>query len=254
MDLDAAVAAIAAEEAPGEADADAMLAGLDALARGVRMPPDPAPTEAIARLNLHLFEREGFKGDVDDYENPRNSLLHTVLERRRGLPILLSVVYIEVARRCGVTIDPVGFPGHFLVAPADAEPEFFVDPFNQGRVLTTEALTERMTRMMGSRPSPQEVSAAVRRVNPTYVLVRINNNLKGAMLKSDDIPGACRAVRRMLALAPHLPSERRDLALMTAHQGDPRAAADELRAYLDAHPEAPGHEVLLELVTRLERT
>ncbi|MCB9678749.1 MAG: tetratricopeptide repeat protein [Alphaproteobacteria bacterium] len=251
MELDAAVAAIAADEVPG-ASVAAMLAQLDDLARAVRMPPSVEPAEAVARLNLCLFDQHGFTGDVDDYEHPRNSYLCEVLERRRGLPILLSVIYIEVARRCGVRVEGVGFPGHFLVAPADAEREFFVDPFNRGRILTTEALTDRMATMAGgSRPSPAVVEAAVRRVGARYILVRINNNLKGAHLRRDDVPAAIRAVRRMLSAEPHIPSERRDLALMTAYDGHPETARLELEAYLEEHPDAPGAEGLRDLAERL---
>ena len=250
MTLDAAVAAIAVEEDP-TASLDGIAAQLDALASSVRMPPSCSKAEAVARLNLALFTDAGFVGDMDDYDNPRNSLLHVVMSRRKGLPILLSVIYMEVGRRCGVPIAGIGFPGHFLVAPRDAEDRFFVDAFNQGRILTVDALRARLTRMTGRTPGDDEVEIALREVGENYILVRINNNLKGAMIRDDDIPGAIRAVRRMLAIAPHLPSERRDLALMTAHEGDPVGAAMELQGYLDANPEAPGAGALGQLAERL---
>lgn len=252
--LDLAVASIAAEEEPTVAPpVQKMLGALDELSMGVRMPPAAEAPEAVARLNLHLFEQEGFAGDMETYEHPQNSLLHRVLQRRRGLPILLSVVYMEVAHRCGVEFQGIGFPGHFLIAPAVAEKRFYVDPFNTGRILTRDALTDRLTRMSGRRPGPAEVDAALRPVGAGHILVRINNNLKGAHLRRDDIAGAIRAVRRMLAVAPHLPSERRDLALMTAHLGEPARGATELRAYLEASPDAPGATTLAKVAERLER-
>ncbi len=253
MTLDAAVAAIAVEEDP-EASIEQITGQLDSLASTVRMPPSCPSSEAIARLNLALFTEAGFTGDMEDYDNPRNSLLHVVLERRKGLPILLSVIYMEVARRCGVSIAGIGFPGHFLMAPRDCEERFFVDAFNQGRVLTLDALRSRLTRMTGRTPASDEVEVALREVGENYILVRINNNLKGAMIRDDDIPGAIRAVRRMLAIAPHLPSERRDLALMTAHEGHPQQAARELSAYLEAHPDAPSAGALGQLAERLRTT
>ena len=253
MTLDAAVAAIAVEE-DADASFDAIASTLDGLAASVRMPPSCAAPEAIARLNLALFSTAGFAGDMDDYDNPRNSLLHVVLERRKGLPILLSVVYMEVARRCGVSIAGIGFPGHFLIAPRDSEERFFIDAFNQGRILTLDALRARLTRMTGHAPTDNETEIALREVGENYMLVRINNNLKGAMIRDDNIPGAIRAVRRMLAVAPHLPSERRDLALMTAHEGDPVGAAHELQAYLDLHPDAPSAGALGQLAERLRTT
>jgi len=86
-------------------------------------------------------------------------VLHHVLERRKGLPILLCVVYMEVARRCGVPFDGVGFPGHFLVAPRESDTPFYVDPFNQGRVLTRDVLAQRLEAMTGQRPGADEVDA-----------------------------------------------------------------------------------------------
>ncbi len=234
--LDARVARIAAEEDPS-AESSAILEALDALARDVRMPPETTVPEAIARLNLCLFTQHGFEGDRVDYGNVRNSLLHVVLERRKGLPILLSVIYIEVARRVGVEVEGVGFPGHFLVAVRDADTRYFVDPFNQGRVLRRSALESRLQGLFRRMPTDDQVEAALRPVGHDYILIRINNNLKGAMLRVEDLDGGVRATRRMLTLQPHLHDERHDLVLMLVHLGRREEARGELAAYLDANAE-----------------
>jgi len=113
--LDRAVALIAADEQPGLVPED-VLAQLDQLAAGLRLPPLCEPVQTVARLHHHLFVELGFRGDEEDYDAPRNSLLDQVLTRRRGLPILLSVVYVEVAKRRGIAVDPVGFPVTFSSA------------------------------------------------------------------------------------------------------------------------------------------
>ena len=119
--LDEATAWLAAEEHP-LADGDDLLALLDVLAERLWIPNDAPLSEQIARLNQHVFMELKFSGDRDHYLDPKYSCLDIVLQERRGLPILLCVVYMEIARRAGIDIDGIGFPGHFLVSPAASDP------------------------------------------------------------------------------------------------------------------------------------
>ena len=148
--LDLAVALIASEEQSGVASRD-VLEALDALALRLRIPSGAPLVEQVARLNHLLFTECGFRGDDETYDDPRNSLLDQVLERRKGLPILLSVLTIEVGRRVGLALDGVAFPSHFLISPRHAEPRFFLDPFHGGRILRREHLTQRLMAMTGGR-------------------------------------------------------------------------------------------------------
>src|SRR5689334_23453931 len=100
--------------------------------------PDDSPSRTAAKINAVLFETYGFRGNTADYYDPRNSFFNDVLDRRVGIPITLSTVYIEVARRLNFPIAGVGMPGHFLVKYSDRKDEFFIDPYNHGEILTHE--------------------------------------------------------------------------------------------------------------------
>ncbi|MEM6929198.1 MAG: transglutaminase-like domain-containing protein, partial [Myxococcota bacterium] len=146
--LEDAAIALAASEQP-DVDPQAIRASLDALSAPIRIPEGASTIEGLARLTLELFQRQGFRGDEEEYDAPHNSFVDRVLERRRGLPIALSVITVAVGDRVGVPLDPVGFPGHFLVAPRHAEDRFFVDPFHQGAIVNATQLRAQLTRQMG---------------------------------------------------------------------------------------------------------
>ena len=238
--LDEAAAWLAAEEHP-QTDGDDLLALLDVLTEGLWIPPDAPLTEQIARLNQHVFIQLKFSGDREHYLDPRYSCLDTVLQERRGLPILLCVVYMEIARRAGIDIDGIGFPGHFLVSPAASDPKFYIDPFNEGRVVRTQQLYERLQRMSDGKvvANPGRYLATV----PNhYLLVRICNNLKGAHLRTQDVEGAIRAVERLVLLEPNHRDEWRELGLMRNHVGRHAAAAEAFQTYIERWPDAPDLE------------
>jgi regulator of sirC expression with transglutaminase-like and TPR domain len=167
-------------------DAAAALAALDglgaSLAEQVAAAGDgpEAEVEACAAL---LGRRCGFAGDTEHYDDPRNSMLDVVLERRRGLPILLSVVYVEVARRAGVPLAGVGLPGHFVVGHFGAAPALLLDPFAGGAPVH------------GAQPQ-----ALLRRWRPHEIVMRMLNNLVGSYLRRGDIGAAIRAATMRLEL------------------------------------------------------
>lgn len=233
--LDQAAAWLAAEEDPG-ADAAAMLGALDELARGLHVPEGEDPFRQVARLSHHLFTELGFRGDEEDYGNPENSLLHRVVERRRGLPILLSVLTIEIGRRVGVPIEGIGFPGHFLVRHRDADPPFYLDPFHQGKILRRERVELRLEEITG--PLSAASAALLAPVSPRQVLVRMNRNLKNSYLERRDLHGVLRAIERLLLLDPSLSDERRDRALLLGQLGRYDVAIAEIEAWLERFPQA----------------
>lgn len=189
--LEDAALALAASE-PSDVDSEAVRRQLDDLAHAVRMPPSASPFEGIARLSIHLFQTFGLRGDEADYDAPHNSWINKVLERRLGLPILLSVVTIAVAERTGLVLEPIGFPGHFLVAPRDAEDRFFVDPFHGGAIVTEDQLRARFARQTGIVDDPDPFEAAVAPVSTHAVLVRMCTNLSLSYLRRHDRAGAAR--------------------------------------------------------------
>ena len=236
LPLDEAAAWMAAEE-DDRVSAPALLAQLDALS-GSPLPDAPL-VESIARINHRLFAELGFSGDEQTYDDPRNSRLDQVIHRRRGLPILLSLVYIEVARRMGVEILGVGFPSHFLVRPASSD-AFFVDPFHQGRILRPAQLQVWLSELFqGAVIEPQLWKRAVRPVSNRRLMLRINANLKASFLRREDLRGAIRASERLLLLEPRLPDERRDLGQMLLSVGRREEGVAELAHYLAERPNSP---------------
>lgn len=238
LPLDVASALMAADEQGQPARTAMLCAELDAIAAGARIPAGAPLVEAIARLNHRLFTDLGFLGDTEQYDDPQNSFLDQVLARRRGLPILLSVLYIEIARRVGISVVGVGFPSHYLVRPADAD--FFIDPFHQGRVLRPEQLKVWLQRMYSSTPISAAVWAEATKVNTNRdILVRMNRNLKFSYLRRDDLAGAVQASERLLLLAPEHAEERRDLGRMMIALGRLDDGIGELAHYLAERPTAP---------------
>jgi len=234
LPLDQAAAWMCAEER-GSTCITEMMEHLDTLAQGIFIPTEATPVEAVARINHHLFYELGFTGDDTTFDHPENSLLDAVLTNRKGLPILLSLVMMETSRRAGLRMHGVGFPTHFLVAPTDALPRFFVDPFNQGRVLRTdqlEAWFSRISKRADNRMPP--FSWWLKPTTSRQILVRMNNNLKGSYLRRNDLNGALRCVERLLLLTPDALEARRDRGLLRFELGQEEEGAKDLDAYLAA--------------------
>src|ERR1700677_2040410 len=141
--LDVAALEIASIETP-DLDPEPFLGVLDRIASGLaaRLPASADGREFVRVANDHLFGDLGFRGNEIDYNDPRNSCLNYVLDRRTGIPIALSVVYIEVARRLGRPVSGVGLPGHFIVQYNDGEFESYIDPFHSGKLLSAEECRE----------------------------------------------------------------------------------------------------------------
>ena len=148
INLAEAALVIARTEYP-ELEMAAELVHLDGIAAEVRADPSRPPFTKIQALNEQLFEKERFSGNEEDYDDPRNSYLNDVLARKKGIPITLSVVYIEVARRLDLPVVGVGFPGHFLVKYLAASREIIIDPYHRGAILTLEDCEERLKAQIG---------------------------------------------------------------------------------------------------------
>lgn len=235
--LDQAFAWLCAEERGTDCIAD-LIVELDRLADGVFLPDDIDVFEAVARINHHLFNELDFNGNTDHYDDPENSMLDSVLERRTGLPISLSLVYIEIARRNGLKVHGIGFPHHFLVSPATATPSFYIDPFSRGRVMRTDALKVRYQRIADEADGRlPPLSWWLKPVTNRQVLVRINNNLKASFMQRDGLTGALRCVERLLVLTPDALDLRRDRGLLRLELGLEEEGAKDLDAYLAARHE-----------------
>ncbi len=243
--------AIVAEDEGSTVDSDLLVAELDGIAAGIRITATTPPIETVARLNHRLFHEIGFSGDTEAYDHPLNSRLDHVLAHRRGLPILLSAIYIEVARRSGVHVDGIGFPGHFLVALPQGEGEFFVDPFHRGQIWRHERLTLELQRVIDGVVTPEVVRVAVRPTSTRELLVRVNHNLKVAWARRSDPWGTLRAIERLLALQPDRVQEIRDRGRIHAIVGDAAAARQDFTSYLERCPEAHDRAKIEQELTEL---
>ena len=250
LPLGRAAALLAAAEQTA-VSADDILAALDDLASRIRIPPGAGAYEAIARINHRLFTELGFTGDREDYYAPHNSFLDKVIERRRGPPILLSVVYLEVARRVNVAVQGVGFPGHFIVSPEpqDGEPRFYVDPFHGGAIRRRDQLLVRLEEMQLPKERTDDFLAPT---TNRQILLRMTYNLKGSYVRRRRTRDALRQIDQILALAPERVEEQRDRGLLLIELRELEQAAQALRLYLDARPDADDAEPLAHLLTELE--
>ena len=239
LPLDQAFAWLCAEER-GEAKIDGLIATLDEIAAGIFLPMDIDDIEAVARINHHLFETLGFSGARDNYDDPEHSLLDTLLTTKKGLPISLSILYMEVARRKGLSIRGIGFPTHFVVSPAESTPRFFLDPFNKGQILRhahMDTWFKRIHDKSGGRLPP--LSWWLKPINHRQILVRVNNNLKASHMRRNDLSAALRCVERLLILTPDALDLRRDRGLLRLELGLEEEGAKDLDAYLAVRHERP---------------
>ena len=232
VDVGLACLLIGGEVDPG-LDVDVSLELLEQLAAAVRPHlTGTRPEDAAEALRRVLGVEHRFAGTAEDYEDVRSSLLHEVLRRRRGLPILLSVVWMEVAARLGVPAYAVGLPGHVVVGLGDPDDEHvLVDPFTGGGVLSRAAVGELVLRTTGGRVQPE----LVRPMPPADLLLRVLNNVR--LLASRRPPGLEAAAMRLWAveltlLLPRHPVElRRERGELLVRLGDHLGGAEELETY-----------------------
>jgi regulator of sirC expression with transglutaminase-like and TPR domain len=237
VDLAQAALLIACEEYPG-LDPSRYVARLDEMGDALRqrLEGGQPPEAVIAALNRYLFDEEGFHGNAKDYYNPRNSFLNDVLDRRTGIPITLSTVYMEVASRVGLNIVGVGLPGHFIVKAAAAGREILIDPFQNGAVLSEEDCQRRVDRVFKGRVKVEaEMLAGCRRKD---ILERMLRNLKLIYSKREDWPRALGVVELLLRLQPESAEDLRDRGLLYAALDCYALAVRDLETYLERVPVA----------------
>ena len=241
---------IAQEEYP-DLDPAEYLNALDTMAAEVqeRMPAQKYPLRIIETINQYLYNDLGFAGNTTDYYNPRNSFLNEVISRRLGIPITLSLVYLEVAKRIDFPMIGVGMPGHFLIRPAVAEMEIFVDAFNRGEVLFIEDCRERLTQIYGQEVTLQ--ASFLEPVTTRQFLARMLSNLKIIYLNQQKLELALAAVERILLLFPGVPVELRTRGLIYYQLGRWAAARDDFETYLAKVPHSEDAPVIRRLLNQL---
>ncbi|MBW4493437.1 MAG: SirB1 family protein [Oscillatoria princeps RMCB-10] len=250
IDLAKAALHIAQEEYP-QLDPAEYLSALDTMAAEVseRLPAQRYPLRVIQTVNQYLYSDLGFTGNSADYYDPRNSFLNDVIDRRTGIPITLSLLYLEIARRIDFPMVGVGMPGHFLIRPDFEGAGICVDAFNAGEILFPEDCKERLSRMYGHRVALQP--EFLEPVSPRHFLARMLSNLKLIYVSQGDAPRALAAVDRILLLFPETPTELRDRGILYYQLGYRPEAIRELEVYLARVPGAGDAGAIRQLVQRL---
>jgi len=258
LSLIEAAVAIAQDDYP-TLDTQTVLSEIDSLAAKLkrRLPADAVPVQRLRWLNRFFFQELGFAGNVNNYYDPNNSYLHCVLETRRGIPITLAVLYIELATQIGLTARGVSFPGHFLVKLKMPQGEVVIDPFT-GQSLSRDELNELLAPYKRDRglqgdfdvPLGLFLQAATAR----EVLARMLRNLKEIHRGAADAARLLAVLQRLVVLLPQIWEERRDRGIAYADLGDDAAAARDLTLYLENVPDAQDRPAIAERLAHLGRT
>jgi regulator of sirC expression with transglutaminase-like and TPR domain len=229
--LDRAALALALEDYP-DLNLPAYLRRLDSLAASaeVLVGADPKPANIIEGINEVLFVQAGLRGNTEDYFDPRNSFLNEVLDRRLGIPISLSVIYMEVARRIGFPVTGVGFPGHFLVKHSAGNRDIIIDPFDLGRILTLKDCQELLDKVQntGARMHPSMLQPMDKR----SIITRMLYNLKGIYAQKEQYQKGISVIDKILLLNPSIPSEVRDRGLLYMQTSLFAKALADLESYI----------------------
>ena len=237
LDLAEGALWIAAEAYP-ELRPAAYLDRLDRMSADLkgRIRTETEPGSVVSICNRYIFEELGFRGNRDEYYDPRNSFLNDVMDRRLGIPITLSVVFVSIGERAGLPVRGVGMPGHFLVKyePAGGRSEILIDPFNT-RVISREECAAMLKEMYGAETElrPSFFKASPKR----QILARILNNLKGIYLSRGDLLQALAASDRIVLADPQLTAEWRDRGLIEFQLRRDSAALADFTRYLALRPE-----------------
>jgi regulator of sirC expression with transglutaminase-like and TPR domain len=250
VDLAEAALLVAAEEY-ADLDVRGYLLRLDEMgcAFRQRLEEEPRPERAVMALNRYMFQEQGFRGNTEQYYDARNSYLNEVMDRRTGIPITLSIVYMEVARRGGLEVEGVGLPGHFVVRIQTPARPLLVDPFHGGTLLTEKDCQERLDRIFSGK-----VKLAPKMLRPCRrkdMLERLLRNLKAIYLRDQDTDRALRVVDLVVRIQPGSAEDLRDRGVLYAALDCYGLAARDLESYLALAPGAKDAEDLAARVALL---
>lgn len=222
------------------------------LSQKVKDPKRLRPTQLIEEINDFFFNEVKFKPNTHDYYNPANNYLNVVLERKTGIPITLSIIYMRIAARLDFTLFPVNFPAHFLVKYIldDQSAEIVIDPFNMGRIMDDYSLKELLERSY-PRQNMVLTRALLSNATATQVVVRLLNNLKNSFYESNDLERAELANEMIISVDETNPFSIRDKGMIYLKRGQKLEALTTLSKYLEMHPETNDADMILELIRQI---
>jgi regulator of sirC expression with transglutaminase-like and TPR domain len=234
-------------------DVDHYLARVDQLVERIRARCDrqAGSRKVLAQINWALFVEDGYQGNRENYFDPRNSYLNEVMDRKTGIPISLSILYMTVAEGLGVRLAGVNLPAHFMLRLEESRQPLFIDAFHAGEFLDRRGCDRRISELT-SRPT-ELTDDQLARCSERVVVARMLRNLKAIYLGTHDYPSALPVQRRLAAVASDDPTEQRDLGMTCIQVDRPGEAIDSLAAYLDASPDADDAESVSSLLQAARR-
>jgi regulator of sirC expression with transglutaminase-like and TPR domain len=203
---------------------------------------------AIARV---LYERHGYSGDRDTYDDLRNADLMSVIDRRKGIPVSLGILYAHIGRAMGWTIVGLNFPSHFLLRLEGKGLRLIVDPFDCGRIVAPEDLRALAKSVFGTDAELDR--SWFEPVGNREILLRLQNNIRTRSIQSGELERGAEITRRMMALAPGAPNLQRDLGMVEAHMGNVGAAIEALANYLQTGPRGEDKAEVEKMLTKLRQ-
>lgn len=251
----AEVALLVASGSRPDLDIGAQFARLDAIADAVRsrLPDDADEQATVLALNEYLFHDLGFDGARDDYQDPRNSYLDEVIARRRGIPITLSILYIDVGRQLGLELEGVAFPGHFLVRCDMEDGVVIIDPYGSGITLDRDDLQARLRESRIGEVPDEALDAMLEPASPRDVAARMLRNLKAVHLEAKRLEPALDALEWLVAVLPEDDDELRDRGRLYDRLDCFRAALADYVAYLERSPDADDADAIRARIVDLQR-
>jgi regulator of sirC expression with transglutaminase-like and TPR domain len=206
----------------------------------------------LTAINHFLFDELGFAGNHTQYDDPRNSYVNQVLDRKLGIPISLAVIQIELTRRLGLPLDGVSFPGHFLVRLPVDDGILVLDPFNKGRPVSAEELKERASPHLGGQaPDDKQLLEILAPATHRMILARMLRNLKGLYVEAEDWERVARSADRLIRLGPETTEALRDRGLAYREIGHAVGARADLARYLQLSPQADDAEAVRQALVEL---
>ena len=250
--LDVAALQIATVEYP-ELAPSTFVEVLDSYGRELveRVAPSADGEEFIHTMNEYMFEELGFQGNQDDYYHPANSCLNEVLTKRIGIPISLSVVYMEVARRAGRKVHGIGLPGHFIVQYEDADITAYIDPFHAGRLMFETECYELAHEITGLDISAD--TTVLKPVSKLHILIRMLNNLRSVYFQRQQPLKAIEVLTLLIEADPGSPEEYKQRGVCLAQVNRFAQARSDLEMYLKLSPDAPDRDPVSQQIERITR-
>ena len=198
----------------------------------------------IEQLNYFFFTEMGFGGNKDDYYNPNNSLLNSVIDTRLGIPITLAILYMRFAEAIGINAYGIGFPGHFLVGIEDKSNRFVLDPFDQAKQLDNSRLLALLAKSSMVIETNHNIDDYLVATPKRWIMIRLLRNLKNVYIEKQEIEKALTVIELILSLVPELPDELRDRGMIYYHLDYSQGAIRDLSRFIELQPDSSERSVI----------